>query len=239
VVQQQIRERFHDLFLLGTGLAHVVRNPLHALRLNLHIVRRAMDSHNALAREELLETIEHSDAAIERIEVILRNLVAFVEPAVGLVVNLNLVDEVQAALNQVTSDLQRDQIEVDTTNCSPSIEIQMDSARLREAIHNLLSFVQWRVGKRGKIEIASSLVDGQMELSIAHRGLPLNSDLVERLFEPFQAPLKTGTGLELALARSNIEAAGGTVRYEQSETGINRIILTFPMRNLIMIGRTA
>lgn len=231
MVQQRIRERSRELCLLGTGLAHEVRNPLHALRINLYIVRRAMTSRDSLAPEALLETIQHSDAAIERIEAVLRDLVQFVEPTAGQVVGVDLVSELQAALNLQSSDFHRNQIEVDASKCSQSTEVQIDATRLRQTILNLLSFVQMRVGKQGKIEIESSLIGDQIELSIAHQGLPLNADQAERLFEPFQAPLKTGTGLELALARSNIEAAGGKVRYEQSPTGINGIVLSFPTRN--------
>ncbi len=241
MVQQQIRERAHELSLLGSGLAHEVRNPLHALRLNLHIVRRAMTNRGSLAPEELLETIHHSDAAIERIEAVLRDLVQFVEPTVGRVVGIDLVGEVQAALSLLASDRKCDAIKVDISQCSQSAEIQVDAGRLRQAMLSLLSFVQFRAGKQGKIEIESSLSGEQIELSIAHRALPLSSDLVERLFEPFQfqAPLRSGTGLELALARLNIEAAGGSVRYEQSPPDISWLVLSFPTQNATVNGRTA
>src|SRR5262249_1339831 len=48
----QSRQRSRELSQIGSGLAHEVRNPLHALRINLHTLRRSFGSRNPLPEDQ-------------------------------------------------------------------------------------------------------------------------------------------------------------------------------------------
>src|SRR5207253_10481430 len=77
------RERARELAQLGAGLAHEIRNPLHALRINLHTLRRALTGRSPLASEDVVATIRESDASIDRLDVLMRDLLQFSDPHRG------------------------------------------------------------------------------------------------------------------------------------------------------------
>lgn len=52
----------------AADLAHDIRNPLHAIRLNLHTLRMALSNGGPLTADELDALVAESDAEIDRIE---------------------------------------------------------------------------------------------------------------------------------------------------------------------------
>ena len=97
---------------LGSGLAHEIRNPLHALRINLHVLRRAFGGHSTLSEEQLVATIRESNAAIDRLDLLMRDLLQLSDSSPGDASELNIVQEVQSALELLAENLKRDQISV-------------------------------------------------------------------------------------------------------------------------------
>jgi len=228
-VLQQSRARVLELSNLGAGLAHEVRNPLHALRINLHILRRAIDGRASLPEDQLLATTRESDTAIDRIDAVLRDLLEFVEPNTGNAVEIELGQEVQTVLGLLAETLKRDQITVDSSGCREAAIISMDATRLRQVLLNLLTFARLRAGKQGRIELVTMVSGDKAELSFAHGGPSLTGEQAARLFEPFRSPIDTGSGLDMALVKAQVLAAGGSVRYEQPNPPGNRLVLSLPI----------
>ena len=77
VLRGQTRQRSRELSQIGSGLAHEIRNPLHALRINLHTLRRSFSSRNPLPEDQLIDTIEESASAIDRLDELMRDLVQY------------------------------------------------------------------------------------------------------------------------------------------------------------------
>lgn len=228
-ISQQSRSRALELSNLSAGLAHEVRNPLHALRINMHILRRAIDGRASLPEDQLLATTRESNTAIDRIDAVLRDLLQFVEPTTGNAVEIDLGEELQAVLGLLAESLKRDQIEVHSTVGQESAIISIDAARLRQMLLNLLTFARLRVGKQGHIELAMIVSEARAELSIAHGGPSLTAEQAARLFEPFRSPVDTGSGLGMALVQAHVLGAGGSVRYELAHPPGNRLILSLPI----------
>jgi len=228
-ISQQPRSRAMELSNLSAGLAHEVRNPLHALRINLHILRRAIDGRASLPEDQLLATTRESNTAVDRIDAVLRDLLQFVEPTTGNAVEIDLGQEVQAVLGSLAETLDRDQITVHSSIGPETAIISIDAARLRQILLNLLTFARLRVGKQGQIELAMIVSRARAELSFAHGGPPLTAEQAARLFEPFRSPIDTGSGLGMALVRAHVLAVGGSVRYEPAHPPGNRLILSLPI----------
>jgi signal transduction histidine kinase len=214
---------------LGSGLAHEIRNPLHALRINLHVLRRSFGGHSTLSEEQLVATIRESNAAIDRLDLLMRDLLQLSDPSVGNASEVNLVHEVQSALELLDEELKRERISVRSNPKTDSISIKMDPARLRHSLLSLLTFAQQRAGNGGSIEVSIVRRDHGVEINIADSGPALTSDQSEHLFEPFQAPMEWGTGLGLALAQMNLESAGGRATWDSTAAGSGCCRVWFPI----------
>jgi signal transduction histidine kinase len=230
LLEQCSRATALDLSNLGAGLAHEVRNPLHALRINLHILRRAIDGRASLPEDQLLATTRESDTAIDRIEGVLRDLLQFVEPTAGMVIDVDLHDEVQTVLGLLADGLARDQIVVEFSRGPQAAMISIDAARARQLLLNLLTFARLRVGKKGQIDLDLVATDALAELAIVYGGPSLTSEQAADLFKPFRSPIDSGSGLEMAVVHAHVLAAGGSLRYEPLNPPGNRFVLSLPIR---------
>ena len=66
---------------------------------------------------------------------------------------------------------------------------------------------------------ADRVKDGQVCVRVRDSGPGFPSGIAEQLFEPFFSTKKEGTGMGLAIARSIIEAHGGTLSGENCDGG--------------------
>jgi signal transduction histidine kinase len=228
VLRGQTRQRSRELSQIGAGLAHEVRNPLHALRINLHTVRRSFSSRNKLPEDQLMATIEESESAIERLDELMRDLVQFTDRTAGKASDVDLAHEVRATLSLLAETLQHERIDVSSQFPSEPAPIAIDPVRLRQLLLNVLTMAQHRAGKSGKIEVQVDRVDGGVELAVGDSGPQLPDDQRTRIFEPFQAPAETGSGLGLALVQVYVEEAGGRATWSNG-AATGRCRLWFPL----------
>ena len=208
------RMRAAQLVKLGSGLAHEIRNPLHALRINLHVLRRAFGGRATLPEDQLIATISESNSAIDRLDQLMRDLLQLSDSNTDGAAEVNLVQELQSALGLLAEDLKRDQITVHCNHSADSVPIMIDPGRLRQSLLNLLAFAKQRAGKGGSIEVGVERRKGGAEISIRDSGPTLTADQSDHVFEPFQASVDSGTGLGLALVQRNVEGAGGRATWD-------------------------
>ena len=228
-LERQMTARTRELSQLGGGLAHEVRNPLHALRINLHTLRRAMSGRGALSEEQLASLFHESDSAIDRLDALMRDLLQFTDHAVQQPTELDVNREVQASVNLLHESLRRDEIEISTAFSSQPAVVAVEPEKLRQILLNVLSFAQHRAGKQGRISVQVDCSDGHANIVITDSGPPLSEDRLKHFFEPFQALAETGSGLGMALIQTFAEAQGGRVSLERPGPTGSRLRVCLPL----------
>lgn len=221
------RER-RKLTQLGYGLAHEIRNPLHAIRLNTHTLRRSLAG-KALSEQEMNDMMRESCDEIDRIDALMRSLVQYVSPqTTEAQAELELNREAQAILQLQSEELRRKKIEVAFDAENTLFVVQIIPSQLRALLHELFTFAQRSAGEGGKIEIRLREVNRIAELVITDGGRPLSPRDLENLFEPFHATPYSEAGLTLALVRQHAKKSGGTLIRKQSQAG-NQFELRLPL----------
>jgi signal transduction histidine kinase len=228
-VQRGFQHRRRELAQIGSGLAHEIRNPLHTLRINLHLLRRSLGGHSPLAEDERAATLQDCEGAIERLVALMQDLVHFSHPHEAEPSQIDLGREVQATLNLLTEDLRRAPIEIHTQLTGEPAEVAIDPARLRHLVLALITFARQRAGKEGTVEIDLHRDGTQAVLAVADSGPSLTAEEQARIFEPFQAPAAVGSGLGLALVQVYAEQAGGQVTCLQRQPAGTRFCLSLPL----------
>lgn len=226
-VQDQSREQGTQLARIASGLAHEVRNPLHAVRINLHTLRRATAGKSQLSPQDLEDTIRQSDLAIDSIEGLLRDFLQFATPQDSQRAEVNVANEIQATLNLMGDEMRRKQIQVLTSLPEESVCVSIDPGRLRQMLVNLLTFAENRTAGAGTIEVG--VTNGSSPtITIADYGPALSEIQEVQAFEPFDAPGRASSGLGMALVKSIAEEAGGSVRCERKKPTGCRVQIFFP-----------
>jgi signal transduction histidine kinase len=226
--QRHVRE----VAQFGSGLAHEVRNPLHALRINLHTLRRALGGRSTLGEDQIVATIQDSDEAIDRLDALMRDLLQYSDRKSGQPVELDLRQEVQASLNLLQEDFRREQITVETELAEEPAPVVMNPTRLRQALMNVFTHAQNRVGKNGTIRLRLERRRGGLELTMHDSGPALSEEQRSLLFEPFQAPAETGTASGLAPVRVFVQEAGGHATWDGNSAASGQCRLWFPLAPL-------
>ena len=104
------------------------------------------------------------------------------------------------------------------------LEINADRLKFKQVIYNLLSNAIKFTPVKGKMQLNSKIVDGNVEISICDNGIGIPLDQQKIIFNPFKQVSSFvnrshgGTGLGLAIARHYIEMHSGEIIVE-SESG--------------------
>jgi len=208
--------RVSEMHELVLGIAHEIRNPLNAIRLNLHTVGQVFRDEAALGDEEIATMLDEMEGEVERLETLMREMLGFVRPGGKQSAALDVGEEVQRTLTILRTNLEQRRVEVQIDISNPPCVVTMEGPRLRQVLINLLKNAIEALADGGMIEIGVRNVRGQVEILISDDGPGIPPEDRERVFVPFFSTKPSGTGLGLALARKFIDEAGGQIVCEAS-----------------------
>jgi two-component system, OmpR family, sensor histidine kinase BaeS len=106
--------------------------------------------------------------------------------------------------------------------------IEVDRLRIGEVLANLLSNAVRHTARGGDVVAAARPTPAGLELSVRDTGPGIPPEQLPHVFDRFsRSPDSPGAGLGLAIARSLVEAHGGTIRADSSPSGTT-IAFTLP-----------
>ncbi len=206
-----------ELGRLSAGLAHEIRNPLHALRLNLHAFRRTQQDPSALEPQEIGRMLDESSHEIDRIDKLLQQLINFATPAQSRKEAFNLNAELEGVVDFIGQELRRSNVNVHLAVPKCPVSIRMDPARLRQIMLNLLHNARDAMPKGGCIDVQLTRQDSHVEIAVADEGSGIADADLPHIFEPFFTTSDAGTGLGLALVKRFVREAGGDITCETND----------------------
>jgi signal transduction histidine kinase len=206
-----------ELGRLSAGLAHEIRNPLHALRLNLHAFQRTQQDRDALEPQEITRMLAESSTEIDRIDHLLRQLINFATPGEASSQTFNLNSELEGVVDFIGQELQRSNVQVHLSVPRYPVSVRMDSARLRQIMLNLLHNARDSMPEGGPIHVNLTRKNGQVEIAVADQGRGIAEADLPHIYEPFFTTSDDGTGMGLALVRRFVQEVGGDVRCEANQ----------------------
>lgn len=208
--------RVAALGTLAASIAHEIRQPLTAIRVETYAMHRWMNRETPNTAE-VAEGIRRIQAQSERAEQVIRSLRALMrrEPAVRHPFPLDqaileILPLVEARIYDADVTL-----ELDLDASLPALH--GDRVQIQQVVLNLLlnavdalrgaphggATVALRVGGAGP---------GMAVLEVADNGPGIDPARIGQIFEPFVSTKSDGMGLGLAICRMIVEAHGGTVQ---------------------------
>jgi len=209
--------RFAELGQLMAGIVHEIRNPLNAMRLNLHVLSRRQAEIDDSAAKEHGDIIRETNYEIERVEGLLRILLGYARPDNPRNEILDVRAEVQATLTFLRPLLERAEILVKATFPEQPALVVMDRDRFRQILLNLINNAREAMDVGGCIQIQVKPVGERVEVAVADDGPGVPFSHRERIFEPFFSTKELGTGLGLAIVRRFVEEGGGSIVCESNQ----------------------
>lgn len=206
-------ERLASIGKMAAMMAHEVRNPLAAMKMNAQLLEAKAPEHAA----RLLAEIERLSASIE-------DLVAAGRPSPPKQESLALDALVNEVVGQLKPRLEHWKTEVRVEGAARA---NADARRVRSAVTNLILNAAQSMPQGGPVRIAITNGDGAARVTVEDRGGGVPEPMRAKLFEPFATTREEGMGLGLAIAKTFVEECGGRVAYEPIEGG-SRFVLELP-----------
>jgi signal transduction histidine kinase len=203
-------ERLAALGRVAAGVAHEIRNPIAAARLQ---------GENALAGDDARRRTAIGDmlGQIDRLDTLVTEMLAMTQRAAPTPVRTDLPTFLtrQAAGHKETAAAAGVKIAIAANGPAAAF----DPAVVGRILDNLLSNAIRHTPPGGTVSLAAKNRPGSLSFTVADTGPGIPPDLANCLFEPFVTGRPDGTGLGLAIARELAEAHGGRLHHVPGQAG--------------------
>ncbi len=232
IVLQKVADDAEHMANIGTmasGLAHEIRNPLHAMNLHLEAAREEMDDPRPDSPEKLRETINRLQNQIQNMNTTVSHFMNFANPGRIEPEPQQIACLVAEVIQLLKPDLESRRVEVEQA-IAPELWINADPTASRQVITNvLLNAAQaMESSERRLISIRTQKKEQAIRLIFEDSGPGIPAGKEESIFDLFVSTKKGGSGFGLAIAKRIMQAHQGNIAGENRTDGPGaRFVLEF------------
>lgn len=221
---------------LTASLAHEIRNPLNAAKLQLELLQRGLNKGTVRQNgSRLQERVEVVRQELGRLTRMLDDFLGLARPR-----RLNrqpfplwpLLSEVRT-LQAPLAYSENVHLTIERSAGLAELEMDADRTKIKQVLINLVGNALDALRHRGHGHIqlrAARLSNQDIEVQVADDGEGIHGVNADSLFEPFVSTKEAGTGLGLAVVKHIIELHGGRVALSSRAAGGTVASFRIPQR---------
>jgi len=214
-------EKLASLGTLAAGVAHEIRNPLTAINVRLHSLKKNLVENSSEQEDALVIGSE-----IQRLERIVQEFLQFARPGEPKLHTVSIDSLLAKVKSLFGPQLEKNSIQL-TVESVPDIWVRVDPHQIQQVLINLIQNAAESMERDGTITLrvrtGTARLTGRtrpvviLEVSDTGKGIP--PEVRKRMFDPFFTTKEEGTGLGLAIASRIVEAHGGVL---ECQSEVNR-----------------
>ncbi len=211
--------RLAALGQLTSGLAHEIRNPLHAIKGTAEVLGDFLPDDPTPRRMLDMQVRE-----IDRLAALLDRFLSFARPAPPRKIPHPAGEMVRRGASLLEVEAARASVAISAATGPDDPIVPCDADQVVQVILNIgLNAIQAMAPAGGRLAISTARTRrGQVEhaaIRIANTGPPIPPEMRERIFDPFVTSKETGTGLGLAISARIVDAHGGAIDLDPGGDG--------------------
>ncbi|HMP83314.1 MAG TPA: ATP-binding protein [Verrucomicrobiota bacterium] len=210
-------ERHEKLASLGTlaaGVAHEIRNPLTAINVRVHGLKKTL-----AAGSSEHEDVTVIDEEIRRLDRIVRDFLDFARPSAPSLVTVHVESLFSRVQTLLGAQWQESAIQFHVEP-PPDLWVRVDTQQLEQVLINLVQNAADSIEGAGRITLRARAATARLAgragpvviLEVVDTGKGIPPEVQQRIFDPFFTTKESGTGLGLAIAASIVEKHGGLLQ---------------------------
>ncbi len=220
-------DRIAAMQTLTAGLAHEVRNPLNAAKLQLELLERRI--RRGTDDPRLVEPGELAQKELERLTLLLNEFLAFARPP-----ELHTQDHDVASIVRQVAELERISAErrgaeLALIVCPEQLIAIVDPPKVHQIVLNLVRNAIEAVSAGGHIALELELDEDRIHIRVQDDGPGIPAEVLPRIYEPFFSTKEAGTGLGMSIVHSLVTLHGGSIDLDTNTHG-TRFDVTIPRR---------
>lgn len=202
-------EKLATIGRLATALAHEIRNPLTAVKLNI----QKIGQHPALSDLER-EQVGIAETGVQQVEKLVKDILSYARAPQLHKDSFDLENLIEDAIRFIEEPVEEKHIKLvrDYADLAP---IELDGDQLRSTFLNTLLNATEAVSHQGIIHVRTELRELDSGtwavVTIEDNGAGIDEKELSSIFDPFFTTKSLGTGLGLTNARKVVELHGGRI----------------------------
>jgi len=193
-------------------MAHEVKNPLHALGINLDVLKTKVQI--GKPKKDVLKHSEILEHEIDHLQEVIQGFLSYVRPGVPRKERLKINNLIKDVCEMVAPEAEKSQISIETRLGKNLSDILIDRGQFQQALHNLLINALHATGAGGKVSIRSWAKRKKVLVSIKDTGTGIAKEQLQQIFDLYFTTKKNGTGLGLPISKRIVEANGGQMQLD-------------------------
>jgi PAS domain S-box-containing protein len=227
-LQLRRADKLAALGTLAAGVAHEVKNPLHALTLNLHLLAKELAAPQPSARE-IQGYLEILRSELDRLHRIVETFLRFSRPSLPEMKPLDLNALAERALSLVAFEAADHRVTIETAFDPRLDAVPGDEGQLAQVVLNLLINALQAMPSGGVLTVTTRRVDDWAELAVADTGEGIPHESLPHVFDPYFTTRPGGVGLGLPIAHRIVEGHQGTIDVESQAGKGTRLVVRLPL----------
>ena len=216
VVERERDDRLAAMRTLSAGLAHEVRNPLNAARLQLELLERRVRRQGYDA--SLLQPTSLANHELQRLNDLLNDFLAFAKPPELHLSAPDLVEICRQVVDAERPLAAQRHVHLELEPHAP-IVARVDADKLRQIVQHLVRNGLEAAPAGGHVHLGLAVAGGMVHLRVRDDGPGIASDVLPRIYEPFFTTKENGTGMGMAIVHSLVTLHGGHIEVATSPRG--------------------
>jgi signal transduction histidine kinase len=191
---------------ITAGVAHEVKNPLHAMVLHLELLGAKLDAG--------LDPKPHVDILMSEVNRLKRVVLTFLDFTRPVELKLHQVDANVLVREVVllTADARAQGIDLEEHYGGSPLTIKADSDLLKQALLNIIINGCQVMPKGGKLIVETGKDDGHVFISITDHGPGIPEDARDKIFNLYYTTKPKGSGIGLAQAFRAVQLHNGRIK---------------------------
>ncbi len=222
--QVRQKERLAALGEMAATVAHEIRNPLGGLMGFAELLARDLGADDPRTRH-----VTRILAGARQLEGVVNELLEYTRPLQLALDTVNLARLFDEVLGYAAIKTDRIHVVLDVP---PDLEIEGDTARLRQVFLNILINAAQSIEGEGTVRVVAQNSERDVRIDIHDTGCGMPAEQTAKVFSPFFTTKEQGTGLGLAVAAKIIEGHGGAVQVQSALGQGTTFTVLLPRRNL-------
>lgn len=223
--------RLTSIGVMGTALAHEISQPLASIATYAHACQLRLDANPIPVeriRRELTDIIDQTARAGQ----VLRQLRDFVAEGRIQPRSVDLTGIVQRVSELLRRDTAMAAITLEV-EADPLPKVIVDPVQMEQVLLNIMgNAIEATANMRpagGTVRIRARVSRSMVDIVVEDQGSGVDSELGDRIFEPFVTTKSAGMGLGLTIGQSIMEAHGGKILHENMPHGGARFTIRIPI----------
>lgn len=226
-------EKMASLGTLAAGVAHEIRNPLTAINVRLHTLKKNLPPDSSEQEDALVIGSE-----IQRLDGIVQQFLQFARPAEPKLLTVS-VDSLFAKIQSLFgAQFEKRGIRL-LVECKPGIWVRVDPYQIEQVLINLVRNAAESIVRDGTITLRANTgnkplmnaAEPAINIEVSDTGTGITPEVQKRMFDPFFTTKEQGTGLGLVIASRIIEKHNGTLECRSEPNKGSTFTISLPNTN--------